>query len=203
MYQLSEVIIIGGGFAGNFLAYKLASRGVSVKVFEEHKTIGYPPHCSGLVSRTGLSRLGILQDIASRGIILSTHRCIRIHVYDKSKVFCLGRDSLLVIDRPALDEFLFEKAEDHGAEYHLGEKVESIEKDGYIKVGSKQQRSKIIVDAEGAAKVLISKFVSKLSEAMPALQMDVQAMSDEGSNKMIEVYFNTPDFFLMVHTYRT
>ncbi|MCR8500960.1 MAG: NAD(P)/FAD-dependent oxidoreductase [Candidatus Korarchaeota archaeon] len=192
---MSDVIIVGGGFAGNFLAYKLADKGISVKVFEEHRTIGYPSHCSGLVSRKGLSRLGILQEVLSRGMVLSAHRCLRIRAYNKSRIIQLSGDELFVIDRPSLDRLLFEKAVNRGAEYYLGEKVSAIEKDGYIKIRAKHYKSKIVVDAEGAAKKLARGFVSRLTETIPALQIDVSARSNKKTDGIIDIYFNTPDFF--------
>jgi flavin-dependent dehydrogenase len=55
----TEVAVVGGGPAGLIAARELASKGVQVKVFEEHSKIGIPNHCAGVLSIEGLKRIGI------------------------------------------------------------------------------------------------------------------------------------------------
>jgi len=47
---MEDVIIVGAGPAGLSCAKNLKNRGFSVKIIEEHKEIGLPVKCSGLVS---------------------------------------------------------------------------------------------------------------------------------------------------------
>ena len=193
----SEVAIVGGGFVGNFLAYLLARRGVRVSVYEEHRKIGYPLHCAGIISERGLRRLGILGDVVKEGAVLSAYRCLRIIVDGWIKIFCLESDRLLVVDRPLLDTIVFEKASNYGAEYYLGEKVREISRDGYFRVGGRSHKAKILVDAEGASRRLIRGFLNKFPETLPALQMDLNTYASN-SEGIIEVYVNVPDFFSWV-----
>lgn len=42
----SDVIVVGGGPCGSFVASNLAKLGFSVNVFEEHGETGIPSHCA-------------------------------------------------------------------------------------------------------------------------------------------------------------
>ena len=47
-----DVAIAGGGPAGTNLALELSSKGILVRLFEEHASLGSPAHCAGLVGST-------------------------------------------------------------------------------------------------------------------------------------------------------
>ena len=51
-----DVCIIGGSIAGNYLCYLLSKTNLKVLVIEEHKEIGYPLQCAGILSQK-LSKL--------------------------------------------------------------------------------------------------------------------------------------------------
>ncbi len=53
-----EVAVVGGGFAGLITARTLAKRGFNVTLYEEHSRVGYPPHCTGLVSTRTVELIG-------------------------------------------------------------------------------------------------------------------------------------------------
>ena len=44
------ISIIGAGPAGSHLAYLLAKKGQEVNIYEDHKSIGNPVQCTGLVT---------------------------------------------------------------------------------------------------------------------------------------------------------
>ena len=44
------ITIIGAGPVGSYSAYLLAKKGKEVSVFEEHKDIGLPIQCTGIVT---------------------------------------------------------------------------------------------------------------------------------------------------------
>ena len=55
-----DVLVVGGGPAGAAVAGSLAERGFSVLVVEDHREIGRPIQCSGLVSPAVLEMAGLL-----------------------------------------------------------------------------------------------------------------------------------------------
>src|SRR6476646_4308440 len=50
MAEAVDVVIVGGGFGGLFLASRLASEGFRTLVCEEHSAIGEPVHCTGVLA---------------------------------------------------------------------------------------------------------------------------------------------------------
>lgn len=110
--QRHDVIVVGAGPAGSRAARDLARAGFCVALLEEHRQIGVPCHCSGLVTpRT----LAIAQ--AGDDIVLNTIRGAVIHL-SSGKRYHLGGDRVhaYVIDRVALDQRLVEQAVDAGAD---------------------------------------------------------------------------------------
>ena len=54
-----DIACIGGGPASAFAALEILKKGKNVEIFEEHKEIGVPTHCAGLISVSGFHKLGI------------------------------------------------------------------------------------------------------------------------------------------------
>ena len=54
-----DVLIVGGGPAGLYAAERLARRGVSTVVCEEHGVIGDPVHCTGVLATESFDMLGL------------------------------------------------------------------------------------------------------------------------------------------------
>jgi len=111
------ISVIGGGPAGLYTAFRLAKAGKSVTVYEEHKTIGEPVQCTGIVTRE-LEKLvpikKFLVNMLKYAKIRSRKRVLKLPVSD------------LVIDRSKFDQYLAEKAEDAGANIITGQKLTKI-----------------------------------------------------------------------------
>ena len=54
-----DVVVVGSGPAGSMTAQQVAKSGFKVALIEEHKTIGNPVHCAGLVTTRTLDHAGI------------------------------------------------------------------------------------------------------------------------------------------------
>jgi geranylgeranyl reductase family protein len=120
-----DVAIVGGGPAGLLAARRLARAGCDVVVFEEHRRIGWPTHCTGIVS-VELTELAKIPD----DIVLS--RLQHAHLVAPGGESCdirwsgADREEILTIDRAAFDESLAAQAIDAGADVRLGALVDGI-----------------------------------------------------------------------------
>jgi geranylgeranyl reductase family protein len=121
-----DAIIVGAGPAGLIAAHRIASNGHSVVVIEEHEEVGKPDHCAGLLSSTGLARLGI---IPPRHIIQNTVAGARIHSPSGHSILIeRGRREAFVVNRHLFDAWLAERAEEKGTSLITGRKVTDVSK---------------------------------------------------------------------------
>ncbi len=137
--------VVGAGFAGLINAVKLLSSGVSVDIYEEHDKVGYPKHCTGLVSLRTARLIGRAAETSIEA------------VYDYL-VLRSGGDELRIrartvkLDRVRLENALLREAEKLGASVRLGERVASVSPGrGEIELENGERHSgyDIIVLAEG------------------------------------------------------
>ena len=198
----SDALVVGAGPAGLLAAKEIASEGFSVKVLEEHKQVGFPSHCSGLISVEGLERIGVkmstqfVHNAVSGGRIYSPNgQCIEIRD---------TRPRAYVVDRAALDQHIAEKALDAGAELVLGKRSENlIIVDGRV-VGASgvgwSEAARLTVDAEGPSRRLVRGAGLVNSKRAPLLGLNTE-VSCEIDPTMVEVWFGreiAPGFFAWV-----
>ena len=124
-----DVLIIGGGPVGSFTAEKIAASGFNVVITEEHKTIGEPVQCAGLVSPRAIELAGVGKNIVInelRGMRVFSPLGGSLHIKN-DRVFSLA------VDRALLDQELAEKAENAGALFLTNTRVTKLEpiKEGY------------------------------------------------------------------------
>lgn len=117
-----DVIIVGAGPAGSYAAYKLASSGHRVAVFEEKSAPGVDSCCTGIISSECLESLGLHTDVTltranSAGFFAPSGRCLRVHS-DKVQAY--------VADRGLLDRALAAKAQSRGAQYFFSSPIRDI-----------------------------------------------------------------------------
>lgn len=106
-----DVVIVGGGPAGCYTAANIARNGYSVMVIEEHKKIGEPVQCSGLVSPRTIALANapkelVQKEFSSSRIISSLGSEL---VVTGEKVYAQA------VDRSAFDRHLAERALQAGA----------------------------------------------------------------------------------------
>jgi digeranylgeranylglycerophospholipid reductase len=109
--QKKNIAIIGGGPVGCYAAYLLASFGHNVSVYEEHKQIGSPIQCTGLLTNTFDQ-------------FLLPKRSFLINTFEKKEVFSI-KDSLEIkeeeylVCRTKFDQFFARLAQEEGAKIFL------------------------------------------------------------------------------------
>lgn len=193
-----DVVIIGAGAAGNYLAYRLASLGCKVVVFEEHQKIGQPVRCTGIIGAECFHRFPLFE-----GTVLGEVSSVRLFS-PSGRELRIGRDSVqaYIIDRPAFDRALAEKAQQQGAHYLLGSRAEDIAVlDDWVRVEAEGPGGRRIFEAKTA--VIASGFGTHLPRKLGLgrasdLVIGAQAEVSINGSGEIEVYFDqelAPGFF--------
>lgn len=107
-----DVAVIGAGPAGSRTARNLARAGLRVRLLEEHRAVGVPSHCSGLISLRTLREAEIGEEAAIHKITGAF-----VHTQSGSEASLGGtKTQAVAIDRVKWDETLAEQAQQAGAE---------------------------------------------------------------------------------------
>ncbi|MEM2265732.1 MAG: NAD(P)/FAD-dependent oxidoreductase [Candidatus Hadarchaeales archaeon] len=111
-----DLVVVGGGPSGCFLAQRVAQRGFEVLLVEEHPHIGKPVSCAGVVGVKGMKEVGVKAEKFAlnkvrRGLVFSPSG----EVLELER----GRTEALVLDREAFDKHLAELAVEEGVELRL------------------------------------------------------------------------------------
>lgn len=110
---LYDVAVVGAGPAGSRTARELARRGLRVALIEEHRQVGIPSHCSGLIS----PRTWDLGQTGDDSLVCNRLRGAYVHVHGDGSVELGGSPVRAVaIDRVRWDQALAEQAYRDGAE---------------------------------------------------------------------------------------
>lgn len=118
-----DALIVGGGPAGLFTAFRLAEAGFSVVVCEEHDEIGTPVHCTGVLSASAFDEFDL-----PRQTILNPLTTVRFVSPAGLQVrYSPPTLQAVVIDRAAFDRGLGAKATAAGAEIRLNARIQSLE----------------------------------------------------------------------------
>ena len=114
------VSIIGAGPVGNYLAAKLAKKGLKVDVYEEHKKIGAPVACTGILTP-------YIRDLIKIDETYVVNKINETYVYspDGNQVKIKLKKNYIV-DRTLFDSSLAKIAKSEGAKYHLGKRLTSL-----------------------------------------------------------------------------
>jgi len=123
MRELVDVLVVGGGPGGLFMAARLAERGVRTLVCEEHGRVGDPVHCTGVLSADTFPRFD-LPDSATLNQ-LTTVRFVSPGGIPVE--YATPAPLATVIDRPAFDRALADRAIAAGAEVLAGARVSTLE----------------------------------------------------------------------------
>jgi len=117
--MIYDVIVIGGGPVGCAVARDIATSGYRVLILEEHREIGVPVQCAGLISERAVE----ISRVSSRVILNRLYGAVvyapggNILKLEGKRVYAM------VIDRRAFDRSLAEQARRAGAEILCGSRA--------------------------------------------------------------------------------
>ena len=195
---MHDVIVIGGGPVGSYVARKLAGVGYDVLVLEKRKGLGEPVCCTGIISQNCFDTFNIdsnliLRKANSARIFSPTGKLIRL---------CRRKNQACIIDRAAFDSSMVERAGAAGARYLFNNTAENVEIEIdriVVKTSGNSDKleyeARVVVIATGFGSKLIGRVgLGRYGDVVVGAQVEVGNPSiDE-----IEVYMGSevaPGFF--------
>lgn len=193
--------VVGAGFSGLSTARFLAYRGCPTSLFEEHGRVGFPKHCTGIISQDTLEAIG---EPASR-CYLQRYDAILVEG-SRGNSFSVEKKGIAhILDRVCLEEELLREALSQGVNYKPHTRVESVEDRGdHVrlsyrgKTGSGQQEYSYAVLATGSRSPAIHPLLAqKRPPSIPGVNLVVQGEHGQDP-QTIRVIFDhslAPGFF--------
>ena len=137
----ARVAVVGAGFSGLMFALSLLKEGLLVDVYEEHGRVGFPEHCTGLVSGYTAELIGRPAERARLAefdtvVISGPTRSVEVR----------PRGGVVKLDRVRLEEAMLDEVEREGGRVHLGVRAK-VGADGTVLPGG--ARYDVVVLAEG------------------------------------------------------
>jgi len=190
-----KIGIIGAGPAGLSVA-SLLPRDYDVWVFEEHKEVGLPKHCTGVVS---LNTARFYEKIAGNKII--SNKYLGVHIYADNKYLNITspRPMVFRIDRPLLEKKLYDYVLAKGFNIVLNSSVKKIRKNGDNVVTVLDQAEYVfdkIVVAEGSKRRIAHSLGCRKTDYIYGIQYLVRARGIDASSFYVLFTKFIPEFFL-------
>ena len=182
-----DVTIIGAGPIGSTLAYELAKEDINVCLIDKKKVIGLPLQCAGIINKRVLDVNQFPDEL-----ILNKAKGAVLHSKNHSLTVSKEEDQAIIIDRVALDQFLYNRAIENGVDSYLSSKVLAIDDvEGKVSFQNesteKSIRSKIIVGADGPLSIVSSAFGNDF-DYYCASQYLVKIEEDNNQMSFVDLY---------------
>jgi len=132
---LHDVIVIGGGPAGSYVARRLAEAGYNVQVLEKRGKVGEPVCCTGIISQNCFDNFNIDSNL----ILKKANSATVFSPSGKSIYLNRHKNEACIIDRAAFDLSMVKMAKTAGAGYAFNVAAEDI----------KQETNRVVVKTFG------------------------------------------------------
>ena len=178
-----DVVVVGAGPVGGFLAQRMSEGGASVLILEEHAQIGRPFQCAGLVNPEAMSLVGL------ESTVLTPIWGARIHSPSGIPVVIGNEQDIRTwsVCRKLFDEGVVRGAMQSGAEIWLSSKPLSADDyDDHVLLsvstpqGNQTVRCKLLCGADGAHSWVRRQFkLGRPKELMIGFQVEVTGYKGE------------------------
>ncbi len=164
-------------------------RNMDVIVFEEHKKIGFPEHCAGIISLRTLQNFGFsIHD----DVVENYYRVFRFR--SLKKVFAdleWRRPVAVKINRPVFEEVLYHKTLDTGHRVILGSRVNGITiRDSIVVTSNGKYHYRVLLIATGSRGLPgVERTLHDKVWSVPGLQAVVNTMS-RVAEEVVEIFLD-------------
>lgn len=185
------IAIIGAGAIGSYLAYLLSKNNEDVLLFEEHKVIGKPVQCTGLVTKE------ILRFVDDEDVIINRIKKARIIAPNKEFIDVEFKNEDILVDRCKLDEYFCKLAVENMAKLYKNYRLINYKKiNGKIELNFGKE--KILVDELVGADGFNS-IIARINNQKREFVKGIQARAKLKNNKEImEIYLGIGEFAWIV-----
>ncbi|AAT43153.1 geranylgeranyl reductase family protein [Picrophilus oshimae] len=146
---MRDVIIVGAGPAGSYAAYLLSKKGFDVLQLEEHREIGKPVECTGLVSKRVFSM------VRSRSMINKVHGA-NVYFPNNKYIHVSKNEETIVMYRDQFDKDVAAMAIENGTDLRINARaIDASVNDDFASVKFREngkiqeEKTKIIIGADG------------------------------------------------------
>jgi flavin-dependent dehydrogenase len=190
--QVYDVVIVGGGPAGGQCARELAGRGIRTALVEKAGRFSDNNFSSGGALREILDEFDLPPRLAGR-----FWRNLRLIASNQSCAWGAGTDAGVVLDFPALLDFLAEEARAKGCDHFLGYRFIGLEMKRHS-AGVTFQKShqetihletKVLVDASGYARAVLSRLDRRPGKVLEGIGLEYHVRFDGGYTAADELRF--------------
>ena len=194
-----DVAVVGAGPAGGNAALRLARAGFSVALIEEHREIGEPVQCGGLVTPR------VFDYVDAKHTVL--HRVHGAEIYSpRGRRITIDGDETeaVVVDRAKFDRTIAEQALRAGAEPFLGAQAQGAAlEDGGVRLhllrdgAPLELTCRLLLGADGVRSNVAKWFgILKPRKILPGFEMDMAGVT--GDPGLVKLYLGSrfaPGFF--------
>lgn len=188
------ISIIGAGPSGNHLAY-LLSKHKDVHVYEEHKEIGKPVQCTGIVTSSIKDNIQLKNEF-----IVNKINNVLVVSPSKDYISFKLKNPNIIINRELFDKHLAEKAIKNGAKYHLNTKFLDYD-NKKIKLKTKNKlrlkKTDILVGADGPLSK-VAKTTGLFNNREFAIGLQTRAKFKELNKKTVKFFLGYGSFAWVV-----
>ncbi|MCL4327410.1 MAG: NAD(P)/FAD-dependent oxidoreductase [Candidatus Thermoplasmatota archaeon] len=177
---MRDVIVVGSGPSGSYSSHLLSRMGYDVLNLEEHKEVGRPVECTGLVSERVISMARTKAPVNS---VYGAH----VHFPNGESVHVRKGEKTVVMDRDQFDKDVSAMAISSGTDVEINSRAVSVtpgseyatvkyRQDGVLK----EERARIVIGADGInSKVRKDVFGSVPSRVVSCYQVDSAVRMDD------------------------
>ena len=187
----SKIVIVGAGPTGCYLGQLLKAKGFELLLIEEHKEIGRPVHCAGLVGEKVFKEARI--PLSTKCILNTIHGAT---IYLGQEAFTLRKGKVAYV----VDREIFDKNLGKGLDILFETKFLGLEKENgqyVIETDRGEMLADIVVGADGANS-LVREFVEENLPSLHLKGVQFRMAAKPKNSDLVEVHLEKPYFYWII-----